>query len=1075
MQSMDNHILYGVPQVENVESFISNLHLSISNGFPHAEPVFSFKTDEGKLVQGILQMLQGHCSSLFYWDEKQQRFFVKDGIYVLHLSYTSLYSILSRFLFAGTCLKQVELYVQKVQSTHVRVPTLNAFANSITSWLKRLRDVALKEEVNYVSSDTGPTATLLGITNSLSSLCAGAEVLLQVVYGAIPVTYLQTSIPASELAVQILNHLFKKLNELCLVQGGKEEAYDMLLFLFTESLLPYLEGLDSWLYDGILDDPFEEMFFYANDGVAIDQPAFWEMSYLLREGRWRKLKSNHGLGTENVSNGKARRKMSDQEPISVSTTAGGREHSDIDDVACPIFLKDMAKAIVSAGKSLQLVRHVQDENILLSYDSKVSGCCKTSKGLEMGPQTSDRRGHPIITRSDKVEDENVNCDYTDELSIFHFHETNHTRVMGFLTLPEIFLVSMVGLLGDNDQTYKYLRMSSPKIYQICEPFLLKCNMGLGIQDGEHTAPTCGKTWQKFLADVVYRRGHRDINREDYADCKTSFSVSSFDSEGTEKAAELHRENWQDNEAVSLLGKTILNSLCPGNPVITVSREFLRKNMSSWSELNISKNYHLPPINDEKLRENIFSDRYLDSRMVGDPLSKGALPRLGRTDYAFGFQFDEREHVRRQDDERTLETLYAFPTLLPCLQESSAVSELLPFQKNSTLTSRILKWIQSNKVKDTLQPAVIIQECLSVYIREQVDHVGKHMLLRLMNDWKLLDELGVLRAIYLLGSGDLLQQFLIVTFNKLDRGDIWDDEFELNTMLQESIRNSADGALLSAPDALVVSVTKHGADNEETETGNGSTPRNARNHCFGINVLDILKFTYKVSWPLDLIANVEALKKYNQVMGFLLKVKRAKFVLDKARRWMWKGRGSSTHNYKHHLLVEQKLLHFVDAFHQYVMDRVLHSAWSELCNGMASAGSLDEVIEVHDTYLLSIQRQCFVASDKLWALIASRIKTILGLALDFYAIQQTLSSGGAAAAIKARCEMEVDRIEKQFDDCVAFLLRILSFKLNVGHFPHLADLVTRINYNYFYMSDSGNLQTVPSFETAAKPGKFPAFS
>lgn len=33
----------------------------------------------------------------------------------------------------------------------------------------------------------------------------------------------------------------------------------MLLFLFTESLLPYLEGLDSWLYDGILDDPFEEV------------------------------------------------------------------------------------------------------------------------------------------------------------------------------------------------------------------------------------------------------------------------------------------------------------------------------------------------------------------------------------------------------------------------------------------------------------------------------------------------------------------------------------------------------------------------------------------------------------------------------------------------------------------------------------------------------------------------------------------------------------------------------------------------------------------------------------------------
>lgn len=132
--------------------------------------------------------------------------------------------------------------------------------------------------------------------------------------------------------------------------------------------------------------------------------------------------------------------------------------------------------------------------------------------------------------------------------------------------------------------------------------------------------------------------------------------------------------------------------------------------------------------------------------------------------------------------------------------------------------------------------------------------------------------------------------------------------------------------------------------------------------------------------------------------------------------------------------------------------------------MASAASLDEVIEVHEAYLLSIQRQCFVVPDKLvssisfclfwlavwvyslilylllkwirpllnclvcsqWALIASRINSILGLALDFYSVQQTLTSGGAVSAIKARCEMEVARIEKQFDDCIAFLLRVIFY-------------------------------------------------
>lgn len=59
-------------------------------------------------------------------------------------------------------------------------------------------------------------------------------------------------------------------------------------------------------------------------------------------------------------------------------------------------------------------------------------------------------------------------------------------------------------------------------------------------------------------------------------------------------------------------------------------------------------------------------------------------------------------------------------------------------------------------------------------------------------------------------------------------------------------------------------------------------------------------------------------------------------------------------------------------------------------------------------------------------------------------------------------------------CLLIALQILSFKLNVGHFPHLADLVTRINYNYFYMSEKGNLLTVPGFESSAKAGKAPTF-
>nr|XP_010940138.2 LOW QUALITY PROTEIN: gamma-tubulin complex component 5-like [Elaeis guineensis] len=1058
------------------ESFISKLHFSISKGLPHAEPVSTFRTNEYELVQGVLQMLQGFCSSLFFWDIDRQRFCAKDGIYASHLSQTSLRGVLNQFLFAGTCLKQVELFVKKVEASHQRAPTLKAFSNSVSSWLKRLHDVALKEEVKSIGSDSG-MLTLLGLTSSLSSFCSKAEHLRQVVSGAVPNSYFDsdTSLPACDTAVHILDHLFQKLNEVCLVQGDKEEAYHMLLVLFVGSLLPYLEGLDSWLYDGTLDDPYNEMFFYANSAVSIDQPAFWEMSYS-EVMQMEKLRSNGLLIPFEVeSTLQVKRETDAQEPIAISSTPSGRNPDDMDDVACPVFLKDIAKAIVSAGKSLQLVRHVQDENILLfdrDYDHKPNDC-KIPNGFNSGGQFTNHQ-HQVGVEFDVFSIPESNngiacCDYSHKESIVHLPQRNHAHEMGDLTLSEVFLVSLAGLVGDGDHIYEYLRVSSPDIAWMCQACQEK-QVRDGIAEKLPTSLSRETIWFKFLADAILEKRHKDNRKEIFSEWTIRDSDSSLDMEEMKNAAKSHFMKRQNHETVNFFGASLC-SFHPRNPVITVCREVLKKNMALWNELNISRSFHLPRLNDEGLREAIFGEKNSDAKVSEDFSSEGALPWINGTDYIFGFQFDELEHLRLLDDTKILETLYPFPTLIPCFQENTSVSELLPFQKNSTLASRVLKWIQSTKLKDTPQPAVIIQECLAVYIKKQVDHVGRQILVKLMSDWKLMDELGVLRAIYLLGSGDLLQQFMIVTFNKLDKGDSWDDDFELNTILQESIRNSADSALLSAPDSLVASITKHGAsDDEENASVNVSTPRKVQNQYFGIDALDMLKFAYKVSWPLDLIANMEALRKYNQVMSFLLKVKRAKFVLDKARKWMWKGRGSTTHNYKRHLLVEQKLLHFVDAFHQYVMDRVFHSAWTELCSGMASAGSLDEVIEVHEAYLLSIQRQCFVAPDKLWALIASRIKTILGLALDFYSIQLTLSSGGAAPAIKARCEMEVDRIEKQFDDCIAFLLRILSFKLNVGHFPHLADLVTRINYNYFYMSDSGNLLTLPNFENSAKLGK-----
>ncbi|ONI32857.1 hypothetical protein PRUPE_1G389900 [Prunus persica] len=771
---------------------------------------------------------------------------------------------------------------------------------------------------------------------NLTCLCSGAEYLLQIVRGAIPQVYFESnsSLPAADLAVHVLDHIYKKLDEVCLVRGGEEEDYKMLLHLFIGSILPYIEGLDSWLFEGTLDDPYEEMFFYANRAISVDEADFWEKSYLLRQIQCQMLDvgaSASSCASDRISVANDKKGVGQRESISTFSFMKGKEWNDKDLQSCPLFIKDIAKSIVSAGKSLQLIRHIPMTSAVVSRkgnDCEIDGFGSLDKGVQYG--------HSIAG----------------------------------LTLSEVFCVSLAGLIGHGDHIFQYI-YGKQKV---------ESDDGVIVP-----VKRSEKIWCKFLVDTLAEKRLVDTQSA-HEDGKTLPDAK------------------EENMLAGVVNEFPLSrSFCQENPVLTVCQKTLSKNGDAWKTLNLSRNLCLPPLNDEILRKAIFGRE------------SGSISADEGTNYTFGFRFGESEYLRSQDDSHMLQVLFPFPTLLPSFQ---------------------------------------------------VDCIGRHILSKLMNGWKLMDELAVLRAIYLLGSGDLLQHFLTVIFNKLDKGETWDDDFELNTILQESIRNSADGVLLSVPDSLIVSLTKNhdlnGNEQPPNMASQPSTPRKSRAHSFGMDGLDQLKFTYKVSWPLELIANVEAIKKYNQVMGFLLKVKRAKFVLDKTRRWMWKGRGTAANNHKRHWLVEQKLLHFVDAFHQYVMDRVYHNAWRELCEGMTAARSLDEVIEVHELYLLTIQRQCFVVPDKLWALIASRINNILGLALDFYSIQLTLS-GGTVSAIKAKCEMEVDRIEKQFDDCIAFLLRVLSFKLNVGHFPHLADLVTRINYNYFYMSDSGNLRTLPSSE------------
>lgn len=372
-----------------------------------------------------------------------------------------------------------------------------------------------------------------------------------------------------------------------------------------------------------------QMFFYKNVAVSIDQPAFWETSYLLRTSRLENL----------ISSGGSLIRTGIESNIKIETS----NQDDMDIAICPIFLNDIAKAIVSAGKSLQLVQHVQDECAMPSDSER----CQF-------PDNQNKMGHrPEVLSSLEFVDGNTGSDDSGEESFFDVQISNDARIMGVLTLPEVFLVSLAGLLDDGDHIYEYFKMFPTDINLMSNALMNNQYVEKGINGNIKKSLNYDKNWLQFLVDAMQGRRHVGINE------KVAFQSMARDSDSsTERNKIEERTELSDS------------SFFPGNPVITVCRDLLQRNFASWDGLNLSRSFHLPPLNDENLREAIFGFKYSDATMNDSSQCKAILPRLDGTDYTFGFQFDELQHLRLDDDRRTLETLFAFPTLLPSFQVTS---------------------------------------------------------------------------------------------------------------------------------------------------------------------------------------------------------------------------------------------------------------------------------------------------------------------------------------------------------------------------------------------------------------------
>ena len=192
-------------------------------------------------------------------------------------------------------------------------------------------------------------------------------------------------------------------------------------------------------------------------------------------------------------------------------------------------------------------------------------------------------------------------------------------------------MSISGLLGHGDRVYKYFLQDD---FSLMVDSLLGRNMEREKLETNYAETSDSKSprkiWVGFLNNVVCERESSNKVEPSLINVKLENAASIV------------------NELRSM------KSFCPENPAMTVCQK-ISSNRDAQRVLRLSKNYDLPPLNDEDLRTAIYN---FESTGVSAAM---------QTNCAFGFQFSESQYLRSLDDAKTLGSVFPFPTILPSCQ------------------------------------------------------------------------------------------------------------------------------------------------------------------------------------------------------------------------------------------------------------------------------------------------------------------------------------------------------------------------------------------------------------------------
>ncbi|KAG0175256.1 hypothetical protein DFQ28_002116 [Apophysomyces sp. BC1034] len=350
--------------------------------------------------------------------------------------------------------------------------------------------------------------------------------------------------------------------------------------------------------------------------------------------------------------------------------------------------------------------------------------------------------------------------------------------------------------------------------------------------------------------------------------------------------------------------------------------------------------------------------------------------------------------------------------LPPLEEPAMFNKHDAFQKAlfplTSIQSREAVRQQTSTVQDGLLFDQAMEQFLEAYIESPYENSSYELNQILQRSCGLSQHLISLASVYLMLEDDYMHSFCEALFVQIDQKQLWRDG-DLSKMFVDVCNRSGQTGEIQVrirPAEQILSTC-------------------------AASCLGYITFDYNTPWPINNFISDTNLPEYSKVATLLLRLKRAKYVLEKRTIFCGQPR---INNPMRFYSMRMRLMWFVNTFCRYVMTTILHAETVKFRENLNKTNDVDEITALHGNYVRRIVDR---------SLLNEKTKSIMNTIIQILNMVEMLTELFDETKTTTNMPMEtsdsnsssiMSRLEEDFARANEFITTSLAILGKKGGFP-----------------------------------------